>query len=79
MDFGQALTALKSGLKLAREGWDVRGMYVVLRHVYHTPVYSSFDDSPNFQSCLMIRTSSGDMVPWTASQTDILCDDWMIV
>ena len=64
MDFGKALTALRAGRLVQREGWNGKGMFL-----YFVPG-SEFID---------MRTAQGDCVPWLASQTDLLAEDWQIV
>ena len=71
MDFGQALTQLRAGEKIAREGWNGKGMFLSLqrpdRHSLMTLPY------------IFMVTVEGDLVPWLASQTDILAYDWVVV
>lgn len=40
MSFGQALGALKSGERVARKGWNGKGMWIVLMTGMHLPAYS---------------------------------------
>lgn len=70
MNFGQALEALQAGQKVTREGWNGPGQYVALQ----TPDANSKMGLPY----LYIRTVTGELVPWLASQTDILGRDWQI-
>lgn len=71
MTFGYALHRLKEGDRVARLGWNGRGMWLALqcpdRHSKMTLPY------------IYMRTVQGDLVPWLASQTDLLADDWQIV
>lgn len=69
MNFGEALQILKSGGRVARDGWNGRDMYVELQ----TPDEQSKMRRPY----LYMRPVDGDLVPWVASQSDILADDWM--
>ena len=41
MNFGQALEALKAGKKVAREGWNGRGMWIVLMPALYLPSYNT--------------------------------------
>jgi len=70
MNFSEALEAVKTGSKIQREGWNGKGMYV--KHL-------GADDSTNMLPYLVMRTVQGTFVPWLASQTDILADDWTIL
>ena len=67
-DFGWALFALKSGCRVCRAGWNGKGMHLELQipdaHSKMTLPY------------IYMKTVSGDLVPWLASQTDMLSEDW---
>lgn len=77
MDFGDAIRALKDGKKVARDGWNGRGLWLELQrpgsHSKMTLPYlflsypSEHDVHPSAR------------VPWMASQTDMLCEDWVVV
>ena len=69
--FGQALEWVKDGFKIARSGWNGKGMYVQLQ----VPDEHSKMGLPY----LYIFTVDGYYVPWLASQTDMLAEDWEIV
>lgn len=69
MNFGEAIELLKSGCRVAREGWNGRGMYIELQ----TPDAHSKMTLPY----IYMKTVTGDLVPWLASQTDVLATDWI--
>lgn len=71
MDFGKALEQVKLGSRIARDGWDGEGMWVELQ----TPDENSKMGRPY----LYMSPVDGALVPWVASQTDILAEDWMIL
>ncbi len=71
MDFGHAITALKAGHKVGREGWNGKGLWLELQR----PDEHSKMSLPY----IYMYTASGDQVPWLASQTDMLAEDWLIV
>ena len=84
MTFGDAIQAAKMGKKIARKGWNGKGMYVFLVHGmdFHTDADLSEleDQDVEVLDCLVMRTATGAFCPgWLASQTDMLADDWMIV
>lgn len=70
-DIGWAIRALREGCKVARIGWNGKGMYLALQmpdsHSKMTLPY------------IYMYTAQGDLVPWLASQTDILATDWVEV
>lgn len=69
-DFGGALDMLKAGQRVTREGWNGKGQYLELQ----TPDEHSKMTSPY----IYITTAQGDRVPWRASQTDLLSNDWVL-
>jgi hypothetical protein len=77
MDFGDALVNLKAGKRIARKGWNGKGLWLELQHpdtfskMTLPYVYLNYpDDADN---------TPGARVPWLASQTDMLCEDWVVV
>ena len=89
MDFSYALNALREGNKVMRHGWNGKGMYVVLQRAYPEgiPINKNTAEAigepegtiHRFLPYLMFMTAQGDFVPWLASQTDLLAEDWTIV
>lgn len=85
-NFEWALAQLKAGRKLARSGWNGKGMYIVLQEGYPDGIPINQNTAKatglqlgtvcKFQSYIMFRTAQGSFVPWVASQTDILASDW---
>lgn len=69
--FEFALKALKSGNKVERSGWNGKGMWIALQ--------IPDDDSKMDLPYIYMRTVTGELVPWLASQTDILSDDWTVI
>ena len=85
MNFGLAIEAAKMGKKIAREGWNGKGMFL-----YHVPAaaYPPSTEVAKEAFCgsdvpygaySAMKTAQGNVVPWLASQTDMLADDWKIV
>jgi Protein of unknown function (DUF2829) len=70
-DFGGALAALRAGNYVARAGWNGKNMWLGLQ----VPDANSKMSLPYIYMC----TAQGDLVPWLASQTDMLAEDWAIV
>ena len=69
MDFGWALTQLRKGGVVTRQGWNGPGQYLTLQ----VPDEGSKMTLPY----IYITTVQGDLVPWLASQTDLLAADWV--
>lgn len=68
MDIGGAIAVLRAGGKVTRAGWNGRGQYLQLQ----VPDEHSKMTLPY----VYISTVAGDLVPWLASQTDLLAVDW---
>ena len=71
MNIGGTLEELKDGKKLTRVGWNGPEQYLELQ----VPDEHSKMTLPY----IYIKTVQGDLVPWLASQTDILANDWEVV
>lgn len=67
-DFSEILELLKAGNKVVREGWNGTGMYVEMQR--------PDEHSKMTRPYIFMKTVDGEFVPWVASQTDILADDW---
>ena len=86
MTFGLAIEAAKRGHKISRAGWNGKGMFVyhVTADMYPVKMpaaKSHFGDNSlvPYRAYLAMKTVDNDVVPWVASQTDILANDWSIV
>lgn len=71
LNFGEALSRLKSGYKVSREGWNGKGMWLHLQ----VPDKGSKMTRPY----IYMYTVDDQLVPWVASQSDLLADDWSVV
>ena len=86
MDFSGALLALKGGERVARSGWNGKGMFLYLVpgsefHVSRLPLLGIYERGTpiKYHAHVDMRTAQGTCVPWLCSQTDMLADDWEIV
>lgn len=84
LDFGQAIYDLKYGKKLARSGWNGKGMYLYYVPANHYPAVTEiakaeFGDIVPYGAYIAMKTAQGNVVPWLASQTDVLAEDWEII
>lgn len=78
--FGEALRYLKAGKKVARKGWNGKGIYIEMQF----PDENSKMTLPYIYIVTNgLVTDNPDapkgVVPWLASQTDMLAEDWIIV
>ncbi len=77
LDFSEALCRLKNGGKVARAGWNGKGLWLELQRPDANSkmtlpyIFIAYpDDAVN---------TPGARVPWLASQTDLLAEDWIDV
>lgn len=85
-DFGWVLRQLRAGAKVARSGWNGKGMFIFLVpgstfQVNRAPLLGIYPEGTtiNYHAHIDMKTADNMVVPWLASQTDILADDWDIV
>lgn len=85
MDFSDALRAIKTGHLVRRAGWNGKGMFVFLVAgstfvVNRAPLNRIFPEGAEvtYQGHIDMKTADGTIVPWLASQTDVLAEDWEV-
>lgn len=80
MTFGLAIEALKMGKKVARRGWNGKGIFIELQV---PDQYSKMSSPYIFIDTTGLQTDNPDAprsrVPWLASQTDMLAEDWIVI
>lgn len=79
-NFGEAIKYLKRGFKVARKGWNGKGIYLEMQK----PDENSKMTLPYIYIVTNTLVSDNPhaprgIVPWLASQTDMLCEDWVFV
>ena len=86
LTFGDALHMLKQGKKVARAGWNGKGMFLFLVQgstfkVNRPPLLGIYQEGTEIHYCPHIdtKTADGKVVPWLCSQTDALAEDWQVV
>jgi len=86
VSFSEAIEALKKGLRIARDGWNGKGMYLFLIGTDMTQqgiggwTYTNgVNDNHELLPFIAMKTADDKAVPWLASQTDILSEDWEII
>lgn len=92
MTFGQAIEAMKQGKKVARKGWNGKGMYIWVMPgstITNCPnitdphlkaISEANGGTVTFTGSIRMKTATGEVLTgWLASQTDMLCEDWEIV
>ena len=92
LTFGEAIEALKAGFKVARAGWNGKGMWLIMvpgtptAHLADgTPYKKALEDDtceilPHIDMWTVNADGRRAMLPgWVASQTDMLSDDWQVL
>lgn len=69
--FGEALKLLENGEKVTRAGWNGKGMWLAFQ--------APDKDSKMTLPYIYMKTADNNLVPWLASQTDVLAKDWQRV
>jgi hypothetical protein len=90
-NFGEALKAIQSGKRIAREGWNGKGMFAVLSPGKkdnpsenfwneHLKKYAQLTGGTmTVRPAFMLKTAQEDVAYWTPSTSDILAEDWIIL
>ena len=94
MRFGEAINKAYEGKKIARHGWNGRGMYVYLTEGRGIPTdewvarmpSQEITEAEKKMGCVIIKphldmmNAQGErIIGWSASQTDMLAVDWYVV
>lgn len=93
MNFGEAIQALKGGQKVSRSGWNGKGMFLYYVPAGNYPpatdigkqiaVSLQTPDRPEllvpYGAYIAMKTAQNNVVPWLASQTDVLAEDWDVI
>ena len=85
-NFSQALVQIKNGRKVARKGWNGKEMFLFLVQgstfqVNRPPLLGIYPEGTtiSYRPHIDMKTVNGEVVPWVASQSDLLENDWFIV
>ena len=91
MTFGGAIAALKQGKKVARQGWNGKGMWLWLKEGTmvksdwcHDPALKAIADKNGGEiealGTVCMKTADNKILSgWRASQTDVLSHDWVVI
>ena len=71
LNFGDALNALKSGEKIARTGWNGKGMWLALQVVD--------ENSKMGHNYPYMKGVDGKLFPWNPNCLDLMAEDWRII
>ena len=88
LSFGDAVAALKEGLRVERAGWNGKGMFLYYvpenkypanRNEQATMIGMFKDDMVPYREYIALKTVDNQVVPWAPSISDALAEDWQIV
>lgn len=84
--FSEALEHIKAGRRVARSGWNGKEMFIFLVNgstftVNRPPLLGIYPEGTEirYHAHIDMKTAQGYVVPWLASQADLLSDDWKLV
>jgi hypothetical protein len=85
-EIGWAIKQMRNGEKVARAGWNGKGMFLFLVPgstftVNRAPLLGIYPEGTeiSYQPHVDMKTTQGTVVPWLASQSDLLATDWEVV
>jgi hypothetical protein len=83
---GWAVKQMQDGQLVGRKGWNGKGMFIFLVSgsqfvVNRAPLNVIFPAGTeiNYRPHIDIKSIDGSIVPWQASQTDLLATDWEVI
>lgn len=84
MNFGHALELIKRGEKVARKGWNGKGMFIFIASEFEFVTKADMEafqkSGVNVDESICMLNAQGDVVVgWLASQTDMLAEDWELI
>jgi Protein of unknown function (DUF2829) len=90
LTFGEALRALKQGKRVSRAGWNGKGMWLSLTPGAtvradnfwsgHNRAFAAANGgAAEVQPYITMKTAQDKIVPWLASQSDMLDEDWEVL
>lgn len=68
LQLGTAIAIMRDGGRVARAGWNGKGMWLALT--------SPGEGGNMTEPFVYMRTAQGGLIPWLCSQADLLADDW---
>jgi hypothetical protein len=76
---------MQNGAKVARAGWNGKGMFLYFVDANCYPATSSVAKKfwggtlVPYQAYIAMKTAQDTVVPWLCSQSDLLATDWVVV
>lgn len=86
LTFGYAIEAMKAGHRVARRGWNGKGMFAYIVPAASYPVQTGaakahFGEGAlvPYRAYLALKTVDDDVATWAPSCSDVLAEDWELV
>ena len=86
MDFGKALSWVKAGARIAREGWNGKGMFVyyvpATAYLAQTGVAREYFGERAlvpYAAYLALKGTKDEVSTWVPSINDVLAEDWVVL
>jgi hypothetical protein len=79
LTFGDAIMLLKAGHRVTRAGWNGKGMWLMYVSADLAAKVAFEFAAREAQPYLVMKTAQDKIVPWLASQSDMLDEDWMVL
>jgi len=81
MNFGNAVNAMEVGKKVARKGWNGKGMFLFIVAGDAWGLESDIEGIDGLCGApfICMKTADNKLIPWLASQSDVLAEDWQEV
>ncbi len=81
MNFGNAVNAMEVGKKVARKGWNGKGMFLFIVAGDAWGFESDIEGIDGLCGApfICMKTADNKLIPWLASQSDVLAEDWQEV
>lgn len=84
MNFSEALEVIKDGGVVHRSGWSGQGQFIYYVPEAKYPAITdiakkTFGKEVPYGAYIAMKTNENTVVPWLASQTDLLAEDWLVI
>ena len=84
MNFGEAVNNIKNGHKIAREGWNGKGMFVIYvpeENIDLTEQQEKMFGASNIilNEHFLIKNVNNTLSTWVPSINDCLAEDWYVI
>lgn len=78
-DFSEALEHLKNDGKVTRDSWVKEGLTSQWIRLVEPEGTSDFDYGMENRPYLELKTYDDKLIPWVATQEDLLAEDWILL